>query len=252
MSSRSERAGKMAAFRGSGVGEPGISAETSPPQRWPGQQHNRMVCIKAEGKEAVYVDMPGHYDLGSPSLSPDGKAVAFDALTVGEDPARQTWLVGIDGKGLRKVTDAGVPRWSPDGKRVMVTRTTLSAGQIQTQDLVEIDVATGKERGVFSGRFGDWSPDGSRIALAIGGERTCEYAAFTGFRRSSLPTRMGLGFGEWATAIGPVGRPTGKRLHASFPARHRLCGSWTWRPRSGRCSASASIVRNGPATARPQ
>ena len=83
---------------------PASSRTAEPPSRLPNQIYNRMVCVRTGGDRDGFVDMPGHFDLGSPSVSPDSKWIAFDALTIGESPQRETWLVGIDGRGLRKLT----------------------------------------------------------------------------------------------------------------------------------------------------
>lgn len=181
------------------------AAETATPQRLPGQESNRMVCILTAGKDFTYVNMPGHWDLGSPSISPDGKTVAFDALTIGTDPVRETWLVGIDGKGLRKAVNAAVPRWSPDGKRLLITDIVAAKDDAATRShfLVEFDPATGKERRICGGRLGDWSPDGSQIVFTRGGEGDSDAAVH---RRATLFVAKSdgsdsreLGSGDWAS-----------------------------------------------------
>jgi hypothetical protein len=154
-----------------------LSAEPPPsaPNRLPGQSHNRMVCIETRGRKPIYVNMPGHFDLGSPSISPDGRLIAFDAMTIGKEPLRETWLLGIDGKGLKKLVKGAAPRWSPDGKRILFTRIKPPAKKGDPGDkhsLVELELATGKDRELVEGRFGDWSPDGTQIAFAREGETT--------------------------------------------------------------------------------
>jgi Tol biopolymer transport system component len=151
-----------------------FSADRPDPQRLPTQKHNRMLSVMTEGKDDVFVNMPGHFDVGSPSLSPDGKWIAFDALTIGERPVRESWLVGADGNGLRKIADGAAPRWSPDAGRVLITRQTVADGAAAPQpqsDIVERELADGREHRVCEGRFGDRSPDGKRIAFARGSPR---------------------------------------------------------------------------------
>jgi len=81
------------------------SRAAEPPRRLPNQIYNRMVYVRTGTNTEVYVNMPDHFDLGSPSISPDGKWIALDALTIGEYPRREAWLVGVDGNGLRKLAD---------------------------------------------------------------------------------------------------------------------------------------------------
>ena len=158
-------------------------APPSAPNRLPRQSHNRMVCIKAKGKDVIYVNMPGHFDLGSPSISPDGKWIAFDAMTVGEKPIRESWLLGVEGKGLKKLADGAVPRWSPDGKRILFTRCQFfneKGVDVEKGTIFELDMASGKKRELVKGRFADWSPDGTRLAFANEGEPTSTGGTFYG------------------------------------------------------------------------
>lgn len=61
---------------------------------------------------------------GSPSVSPDGKTIAFSRAIPGQPP--YIYLVGIDGSGLRRLTQGDSaeiqPVWSPDGTRIAFSR----------------------------------------------------------------------------------------------------------------------------------
>ncbi|MDH6121432.1 putative repeat protein (TIGR01451 family) [Kitasatospora sp. GAS204A] len=64
-------------------------------------------------------------DTADPTLTPDGKAVVFDALEPGGsggNPQRDLWVVNADGTGLRRLTDTSSnethPTVSPDGQWV--------------------------------------------------------------------------------------------------------------------------------------
>ncbi len=95
----------------------------------------------------------------------------IDGLTIGDNPERETWLLGGDGNGLRKLSDGGTPRWSPDGKRLLICRDVVGNFSQQHQ-MYEFEIATGKEKLIREGRFADWSPDGKRIVFAAEGSRT--------------------------------------------------------------------------------
>ena len=61
---------------------------------------------------------------GSPSVSPDGKTIAFARAIPGESP--RIYLVAIDGSGLRRLTQGNSaeiqPVWSPDGTHIGFSR----------------------------------------------------------------------------------------------------------------------------------
>ncbi len=62
---------------------------------------------------------------GSPSLSPDGRWIAFVRGDEDQDDGPQCWIIPVDGGEARPVTNlehgAGFPRWSPDGALILVS-----------------------------------------------------------------------------------------------------------------------------------
>ncbi|MEV1089336.1 hypothetical protein [Streptomyces microflavus] len=63
-------------------------------------------------------------DAGNPELSPDGRTVVFDSAEPGPGGSvqRDLWSVGVDGTGLRRLSDTPdneeSPTFSPDGTRI--------------------------------------------------------------------------------------------------------------------------------------
>lgn len=105
--------------------------------------------------------------VSDPRVSPDGKHVAFVIGDVSLDANKainQIYVVGIDGSGLKQITNSPAssssPRWSPDGKRIAF----VTGGQIWTMD------ADGGHRDevtrISTNAAGPvWSPDGKWIGF---------------------------------------------------------------------------------------
>jgi len=71
-------------------------------------------------------DMLAMERVGDPQVSPDGKSVLFSLRTTDLEANRgrtDLWVVGIDGTGLRRLTDDPAAdvngRWAPDGKTIL-------------------------------------------------------------------------------------------------------------------------------------
>ncbi len=125
-------------------------------------------------------DMLAMDRVGDPQLSPDGGWVVFTRRTTDLEANRgrtDLWVVGTDGKGLRRLTThpAGDsnPRWSADGKTVwflssrsdssQIWRIPIDGGEAQPFTDLPLDV-TGF----------NLSPQGDRIALAMDVFVDCE------------------------------------------------------------------------------
>ncbi|MFJ6675093.1 hypothetical protein ACIQMJ_28655 [Actinosynnema sp. NPDC091369] len=113
-------------------------------------------------------------DAGHPRLSPDLRTVVFDSRA-GE--RRDLWLVGVDGTGLRRLTDTpsdeSWPTFSPDGASIA-----FSGDRDGGREIYRVPVGGGRVTRVTDEPDGDagepdWNPRDDRIAytLDVGGER---------------------------------------------------------------------------------
>lgn len=90
-------------------------------------------------------------------VSPDGKTIAFvvgrEQTTIG--------MVGIDGGGLRIITDRFVvghsPAWSPDGSQIAITTGAFGIAVMDAD-------GSGLRQLTSGGHDPAWSPDGTRLA----------------------------------------------------------------------------------------
>jgi Tol biopolymer transport system component len=101
----------------------------------------------------------------SPSWSPNGRRLAFDAVV---NQNYDVWVMAPDGRGRRRVTTNAAPdyfaAWSPDARSVVFT------SDRGGEDLFVIDADGRNERRLTNDPRPDWgaawSPDGARIAFA--------------------------------------------------------------------------------------
>ncbi|OKI16283.1 hypothetical protein A6A25_12760 [Saccharothrix sp. CB00851] len=112
-------------------------------------------------------------DAGRPRLSPDLRTVVFDSRAGDQ---RDLWLVGVDGRGLRRLTDTpssdeAWPTFSPDGASVA-----FSGDRDGGREIYRIPVGGGRVDRLTDEPDGDagepdWNPRDDRIAytLDVGG-----------------------------------------------------------------------------------
>jgi TolB protein len=113
---------------------------------------------------------------GSPDWSPDGKWIAYDTWSAGEEFSdARIEIMRADGSEVREIGAGAMPSWSPDGKQI-VAHTYDSP---QTCVVMNVD---GSGREVVIPHWGSprWSPVGNRIVTAFPGSGLAIFELTTG------------------------------------------------------------------------
>ncbi len=110
-----------------------------------------------------------------PTLSPDGREVAFHSWRSGN---RDVFVLPLDGGPIQQVTATpGVqevgPKWSPDGRSLAYfefegPNDTLARSSVWISKRDEAGVWGAPERRLSRGNWPAWSPDGTSLAYAVG------------------------------------------------------------------------------------
>ena len=137
----------------------------------------------------------------SPTLSPDGRKIAFQTGRAGNRPA--IVVINRDGTGLHQIAPLGEhPVWSPDGTKIAfsIWRNTKQKPYYTRRIYVVRADGTNRHRLKPSGLYPAWSPDGTKIAYACGPLR--------GRYDASLCVMKANGTGQHRIArIGSLGTP---------------------------------------------
>jgi TolB protein len=118
-----------------------------------------------------------------PTWSPDGKQVAFAAMTGGAGSKSGIYVMNADGSDRRQIIqsegDAApfAPSWSPDGKQIAYSR--LEFKQDAKSDLYVVDADGKNPKRLGEGLMPVWSPDGSKILYTVLGAQNGEPRLFT-------------------------------------------------------------------------
>jgi Tol biopolymer transport system component len=106
-----------------------------------------------------------------PSISPDGRTIAFARGTAGR---RDLYLMDADGGDLRKLTsgssDDQQPRWSPDGNRLAFVREARGGNEDiyvlrRRGGVLDEDTALRLTAWNSSDEWPAWTPDGERMLM---------------------------------------------------------------------------------------
>jgi len=96
----------------------------------------------------------------SPAVSPDGRTVAFSS---NRDGIPRIWLKQLQGGGEVPLTPGpdDFPRFSPDGSSLLFIRSQGNGTALYRMSVLGTDL----RKVVEGATYGDWSPDGTRIAF---------------------------------------------------------------------------------------
>lgn len=159
-------------------------------------------AIASEPKEIIHSTL----GVARPSLSPDGKWLAFNSTEQQED----LFVVGVEGAGMRQLTTDGHrnrgPRWAPDGRRLAFFSTRGGDWQIWT-----LDVQTNEYRQMTN-------LPGQNVAWPVW-SNDARTLAFTVFGVNTFLLDTGKSFDQ----------QTPRRL-PPFPTQGLLFSGWKWSP----------------------
>jgi len=108
---------------------------------------------------------PRCFSNGSPSWSPDGSRIVFDAY---RNNSTDIWIMNADGSGEEKIYSGGMmPDWSPDGLEIVFV-SPPSEPKIYIMKINDGSIIQITKDPSFMDYQPDWSPDGNRIVFSRG------------------------------------------------------------------------------------
>jgi len=175
--------------------------------------HTNLYSQRVDGAAVVQLTT-GANDDAHPSVSPDGRQIAFASTRAG---SWQIFVMDADGKNVTQITTGGMqaihPTWSPDGTRLAFS---ALGGRSNQWELWTVNLQTNEKRMIGYGLFPSWSPsrDGDRIAFQRPRQRGSRwFSLWTLDLVNGEATRVTeVVLSSNAAVLSPTWSPDGKRL----------------------------------------
>lgn len=133
------------------------------------KEHDIFYVMNEDGTDwKKLFEFEGHHACGSPTVSPDGKLLAFDSWIGANQGGSALYVMDIDGGEPRQICRGMMPCWSADGESLGFS----NSSQGYSIWLTSLDGES--QEGLARGWGGQISPDGTRIAYRLNGIEAME------------------------------------------------------------------------------
>jgi TolB protein len=169
--------------------------------------HSTLWRIPLGGGDAVLIDR-GKGISNSPSMSPDGRRIAFMTDRIGHnevyiidaDGSNPVWITQIAGD-LNESSYRGEPDWSPDGVTVALQSRVAGSFQIMTVNIR--DNLAARLTDIGENQSPSWAPDGRHLVFTsnrTGSEQLWIVDTRSGVTRQ-LTNQSGAKYGAWSPRL---------------------------------------------------
>jgi TolB protein len=173
--------------------------------------NGEIFIANADGSAARQLTNRPVYDF-APSISPDGRRIAFTSVVGDFD---RIVVMRSNGSGVRQLSprlavwDEFNPRWSPDGKRILFSSTRYGQADLFLMDANGAHRKRITSTGLLDEVYADWSPDGKRIAITVANAKAKYWIDIV---NADGKGRRTLVKGQASDAYHPSWSPDGRRI----------------------------------------